>query len=120
MKVTRALLGMLVLIAGCSQPAPPGAADVTKSREEASLASLKSQYKPVITGIDVKGATLDVFVDNDQLISMDEPAEDQLKSQALARWKKIWVADHRGQHATLHVRLRNYYGETVFSESAKV
>jgi hypothetical protein len=119
MKASRALLAA-ALLAGCSQSAPQSAGDALAARENQALAPLKATYKPAITGIDAKGTTLDLFVDADQLDSMDEPVEDQMKAQALQRWKTVWKADHSGQHATLRVRLRNYFGEEVFSESAKV
>ncbi len=119
MNATRVLFAA-ALLAGCSQPAPPNAGEAIAARENQALASFKAQYQPVITGIDVKGATLDLFVDADRLISMDEPVEDQMKAQALQRWRALWKTDHPGKHATLRVRLRNYFGEEVFSESAKV
>ncbi len=119
MKATRALLAAL-LLAGCSQSAPRSGADAIAAREDQSVEPLKAQYQPVITGIDVKGPTLDVFIDVDRLNSMDEPVEDQMKAQALTRWRQTWRSNHPGQHATLRVRLRNYFGEEVFSESAKV
>jgi hypothetical protein len=119
MKASCALLASIVL-AGCSQPATQGTAGQTADREAAAFQPLKAKYAPVITGIDVKGTTLDLFVDADQLISMDEPVEDKMKAEALSRWRTIWKADNPGKHATLRVRLRNYYGETQFSESAKV
>jgi len=119
MKASRVLLAT-ALLTGCSQSAPQSAGDALAARENQALAPLKATYKPAITGIDVKGTTLDIFVDADQLESMDEPVEDQMKAQALQRWKTVWKADHPGKHATLRVRLRNYFGEEVFSESAKV
>lgn len=119
MKARRLLLAA-ALLAGCSQSAPQSAGDAVAAREVRGLAAFKAEYKPVITGVDVKGTTLDLFVDADQLNSMDEPVEDQMKSEALKRWQTIWKAGHPGQHATLRVRLRDYFGEEVFSESAKV
>ena len=118
MKALRALLAVLAL-AGCSQPAAP-AADPAAAREIQAVAPLKAQYKPVITGMDVKGATLDVFVDAEQFSSVDYDVEGAMKAQALKRWREVWKANHPGEHATLRVRLRNYFGEDVFSESAKV
>jgi hypothetical protein len=118
MKASRLLLAA-ALLAGCS-PAPQSAGDALAARENQALAPLKAQYKPVIAGIDAKGTTLDLFVDADQLNSMDESVEDQMKAQALQRWRALWKADHPGKRATLRVRLRNYFGEEIFSESAKV
>ena len=119
MKASRLLLAA-ALLCGCSQPAPQSAGDALAARENQALAPLKAQYKPVIAGIDAKGTTLDLFVDADQLNSMDELVEDQMKAQALERWRALWKANHHGKHATLRVRLRNYFGEEIFSESAKV
>ena len=119
MKASRVLL-VAALLAGCSQSAPPSAGDALAARENQALAPLKAAYKPAITGIDAKGTTLDLFVNADQLDSMDEPVEDQMKVQALRRWKSVWKGDHPGKHATLRVRLRNYFGEEVFSESTKI
>lgn len=119
MKAMRALLAVLVL-AGCSQPAPQTGADAIAAREDGALLPLKAQYKPVIMGIDVKGTTLDIFVDADQFNSMDDALEVQMKAQLLKRWRAAWTSDHPGRHATLSVRLRNYFGEELFSESAKV
>lgn len=119
MKALRALLAVLAL-AGCSQPAAPRAADPAAAREIQAITPLKAQYKPVITGIDVKGTTLDVFIDAEQFSSMDYDVDQAMKAQALKRWREAWKANHPGEHATLRVRLRNYFGEDVFSESAKV
>ncbi len=108
------------MLAGCSQPAPHGAADAAAARELRAVEPLKAQYKPVITGIDVKGATLDFFVDAELMSEMDGPVEQGMEDQALKRWRLAWTANNPGKHATLHVRFRNYFGEDVFSESAKV
>jgi len=118
MKASRLLLAA-ALLAGCSQTAPQSAADALAARENQALVPLKTQYKPVIAGIDVKGTTLDLFVDADLLNSMDESVEDQMKADALGRWRALWKANHPGKHATLRVRLRNYFGEEIFSESTK-
>ena len=119
MKAARALLAILML-AGCSQPAPQSAADAAAAPELRAVEPLKAQYKPVITGFDVNGTTLDVFVDAEAMSEMDGPVETQMKADALKRWRNVWKSNNPGKHATLHVRLRNYFGEIVFSESAKV
>lgn len=119
MKASRFLLAA-ALLAGCSQSAPQNPGEALAARENQALAPFKAKYKPVITGVDAKGTTLDLFIDEDQLNSMDEPVEDYMKAEALKRWQALWKADHPGKHATLRVRLRNYFGEEVFSESAKV
>ena len=118
MKAARAAIAGFLLLAGCSGgTSTNSAADPAKAREEAAIAPLKAKYSPVIQGIDAGGTRLDVFVDNDQLLSMDETAEDQLKADLLSQWRAAWKAGHPGKHAKLTVRLRNYYGETVFTET---
>jgi hypothetical protein len=89
-------------------------------KEQQQANALKPRYKDVITGTDVKGQTLTVFVDVNNLQSMDEPAEDQLKADVLANWKKIWSAAHPGKHAKLTVVLRDYFGNEVFTETTRV
>jgi len=119
MKAARALLAILML-AGCSQSAPSCTAETASAREASAIAPLKTQYKPVITGIDAKGTTLDIFVDAELMSEMDDPVEQAMEAQALKRWRESWKANNPGKHATLHVRFRNYFGEDVYSESAKV
>jgi hypothetical protein len=119
MKAARAILALLML-AGCSQPAPQGAADTAAAREQSAVAPLKVQYKPVITGFDVKGTTFDIFVDAELMSEMDGPVEQAMEDQALKRWRDAWKSNNPGKHATLHVRFRNYFGEDVYTESAKV
>jgi hypothetical protein len=119
MKVTRALLAILML-AGCSQPASSGSADTAEARELRAVEPLKTQYKPVITGIEATGTTLNIFVDAELMSEMDGPVEQAMEDQALKRWRETWKAGNPGKHATLRVRFRNYYGEDVYGESAKV
>jgi hypothetical protein len=63
--------------------------------------------------------TLVLFVDVNNLDSMDEPAEDAMKADALARWKSIWSAAHPGKHAKVTVVLRDYFGNEVFKETTR-
>jgi len=51
---------------------------------------------------------------------MDDPVEARMEADALKRWRDTWTSNNAGKHATLRVRFRNYFGEDVFSESAKV
>jgi hypothetical protein len=93
--------------------------DAVTVKDQQQAAALKSRYKDVITGTDIKGETLVVFVDVNNLYSMDEAAEDAMKADALARWKRIWSASHPGKHAKLTVVLRDYYGNEVFRETTR-
>ena len=62
----------------------------------------------------------DIFVDAELMSEMDGPVEQAMEDQALKRWRETWKAENPGKHATLRVRFRNYFGEDVFNESAKV
>jgi hypothetical protein len=88
-------------------------------KEQQQVAALKPRYKDVIMGTDVKGETLVIYVDVNAMYSMDEPAEDAMKADALARWKRIWSAAHPGKHAKLSVVLRDYFGNEVFRETTR-
>ena len=110
----------LLMLAGCSQPAPPSAADTAAVRESRAIEPLKTLYKPVIASIDAKGTTLEVFVDAEAMSEMDDPVEARMEADALKRWREAWKSSNAGKHATLRVRFRNYFGEDVYTESAKV
>lgn len=111
------LTGML--LGGCT-PTALSPAQRIAAHELQRLAPLQTQYKDVVTGLDVQGQTLSVFVDVDNLYSIDEQREDALKAQALARWRRVWSSAHPHAHATLTVLLRDYYGKTVFTERGRV
>lgn len=114
-----ALLAALLLSA-CAQPGPRTSADPAKAAEEQATASLKTQYKDIVSGTEADGTVLSVFVNLDNFQSMDESAEDALKAQALARWKSVWRDAHPHRHAKLRVRFRDYFGNDVYTESANV
>lgn len=106
-------------LAGCS--GTPGAAqNAHADQQQQQLDALKSRYKDVIMGTDAQGQTLAVYVDVNALDSMDEPVEDTMKADALARWKRAWRQANPGKHGNLRVVLRDYYGNELFSETARV
>lgn len=122
-KILAALVALAALFGGltaCSTTEKLRASnDPITIKEQQQAAALKPRYKDVITGTDVQGNTLVVFVDLNNLYSMDEPAEDAMKADALARWKRIWSEAHPGKHAKLNVVLRDYYGNEVFRETTR-
>lgn len=71
-------------------------------------------------GTEVKGEILVLYIDVNNLYSMDESAEDALRSQTLDQWKRIWIGAHPSTHMKLRVSLRDYYGNEVTGESARV
>ena len=118
--VCAAALALLALLPACSAPSDTGNADTVTAREQRSADVLKTRYKDVVTGTDVQGNTLAVFVDVNNMYSMDEQAEIDMKADALAQWKRIWSASHHGKHATLRLSMRDYYGKEVYAASTRV
>ena len=71
-------------------------------------------------GTDVKDRTLLVFVDMNNMSSMDETAEAAMKAQALALWAQVWSKAHPHRHAALRLSVRDYYGREVYTAAAHV
>jgi hypothetical protein len=121
-----ALIGMAALGAtttGCSSSGRATAsADPVATREQRAVDDLrlKQNYKDIVMGTDVKGETLVVYVDVNNLYSMDEQAEDALRSQTLEHWKRIWSAAHPHRHMKLRLSLRDYYGNELTGDTARV
>jgi hypothetical protein len=118
-----AVLGVLVLV-GCSANSPRAvatSADPSIAREQQAVdaLNLKQRYKDIVMGSEVKGTTLVVYIDVNNLYSMDESSEDALRSQTLAQWKRIWSAAHPKQHKLLRVSFRDYYGNEVVGNSTR-
>ncbi len=119
-----AVLGVLVLV-GCSvspsrtQAASEGLRAESEQRAVDAM-QLKQHYKDVVMGTEVKGDTLVVYVDVNNLYSMDQSDEDDLRAQTLAKWKRIWSAAHPKQHRALRVSYRDYYGNEVAGNATRV
>jgi hypothetical protein len=120
MTIFRTIIAAFALcaIAACAQ-ATQKPADRAAGREEAAVdkMQLKKQYKGVVMGTDVKGATLILYVDQDNLDSMDEAAEDAMLDRTLSGWKAAWAAAHPRAHAKLRLSLRDYYGKEILSKT---
>ncbi len=84
------------------------------------MAPLKSTYKDVVTGVEVKDRTLTMYVEPNALYSMDESAEAAMKADALNRWKKAWTTAHPHEHAVLRLVVRDYFGREISTSSATV
>jgi hypothetical protein len=106
------------VLAACSSPAP--SVNPVTAKEQSAVAPLKNTYKDVVTGVDVKGRTLILFVEPNAMYSMDEDAEAAMKADALARWKKAWSAAHPRQHATVRLSVRDYFGRELSSYTAAI
>ena len=115
-----ALLGPATLPAGCASSSTTGGVDPITAREQQAVSTLKTRYPDVVTGTDVQNRTLAVFVNLDQMYSMDEGSETAMKAQALKEWTHVWSAAHPHKHALLRLSLRDYYGKEVYSAQAHV
>src|SRR5579884_1286319 len=105
-------------LAACSAPAPRVNPVIVK--EQAAVAPLKSKYKDVITGLDVKDRTLIMYVEPNAMSSMDEDAEAAMKADALHRWEKAWTSAHPHQHGKLSLSVRDYFGRALSTRSVNV
>ncbi len=112
------------LLIGCASAPKPSARQVATDREAAalapSIARAKSRYKAVVMGSDIHADTLVISVDSEGLSQMDSDKEDALIAGLLTDWKRVWLQNHRGKHATLLLKFQNYYGQAELSRSIKV
>lgn len=106
------------VLAACSSPAP--SVNPVIAKEQSALAPLKTKYKDVVTGVDVKDRTLVLYVEPNAMYSMDEDSEAAMKADALARWKKIWGSAHPHRHGTLRLSVRDYFGRELSSHTATI
>lgn len=114
-----ALAALACALAGCAQkPAP--ASDPVAAKEQSALAVLKTKYPNVITGVDVKGRTLIVYVEPNAMYSMDEDSEAAMKAEALERWKKAWTSAHPHEHGVLRMVVNDYFGRELSKSSTTV
>ena len=113
------LVALACALAGCAQTAPANA-DPTLAKEQDAVAPLKTTYSNVITGVEVKDRTLVVYVEPNEMYSMDEDAEAAMKADALNRWKKAWTQAHPHQHGVVHMVVNDYFGRKLFTSSATI
>ena len=114
-----AVIMFATLLYACSGSGGSPSATI-EDREQHQVAVLKSEYKDVVMGTDVKGRTLSMFVDMNNMSSMDESAEADMKTQALALWARVWSKAHPHAHAALRLSVRDYCGREVYSATAHV
>jgi hypothetical protein len=112
------LAATVCALAACSAPAPKVNSAVAK--EQAAVAPLKTRYKDVVTGVEVRDRTLVLYVEPNAMLSMDQGAEDAMKADALNRWKRAWSSTHPHKHATLKLSVRDYFGRVLSTSSATV
>lgn len=115
-----AAFALLLLTAGCGAPSGGSSGNTVTDREQRQTDALKGRYKDIVTGTDVQDRTLAVYVDVDNMYSMDEDAEASMKRQALDLWTRVWAREHPHRHAVLRLSLRDYYGKEIYSSTAHV
>jgi hypothetical protein len=118
MRPIQVLAAAACALTACSAPAPHVNSLIAK--EQAAVAPLKSKYKDVITGLDVKDRTLIMYVEPNAMSSMDEDAEAAMKADALHRWQKAWTGAHPHQHGKLSLSVRDYFGREISTQSVNV
>jgi hypothetical protein len=107
----------LVVISACSGPSPQEAG---LAREMAYMQPMRSESNDTVVGFDIKGTQMSVGIDLNEWETIDDDADQAIKTEALRRWKTAWSKENPGKHATLTVRLVDYHGHEFFRETAKV
>ncbi len=83
------------------------------------MAPLKATFPDVVMGFDFHGATVDVSIDLNGLVSMDEEAEAAMKAKAVKQWQTTWRASHPHRHGVLTVRFIDFQGHPEFTLTTK-
>jgi hypothetical protein len=108
---------VLGVVCACGGPTPQ---EASLAREIAAMQPMRGAFDGTVVGFDAKDTRLDVGIDLNQWETIDDDADQAIKTEALDRWKKAWSKENPGKHATLTVRLIDYHGREFFRESAKV
>lgn len=107
----------IALLAACSSPS---AQEVAQNQELATLAPLKAKYQEVVTGFDFKpGETLIVSLDINNYNGMGDDDQDAMKKTIAATWRRAWQEAHPGQHAAIHLKLMDFIGRTIGTQTIK-
>ena len=106
----------LVVIGACSGPSPE---ETSLARETAYMQPMRAEHNDTVVGFDIHGTQMNVGIDLNEWETIDDAADQAIKTEAMARWKAAWTRENPGKHATLTVRLVDYHGHEFFRESAK-
>jgi len=106
-----------VVISACSGPSPQ---EASLAREMAYMQPMRSESNDTVVGFDIKGTQMNVGIDLNEWETIDDDADQAIRTEALSRWKTAWSKENPGKHATLTVRLVDYHGHEFFRETAKV
>ena len=108
-------------LCACASPQHHTAASIS-DRESAAVSPTIEHYKKdgPVTGFDVKGESLIVFIDSEKYSELDDDVESSMKSTLLNTWGRVWQTNHKGHAAVLHVVFQNYYGQVVDTLTKRV
>lgn len=107
----------IVTLAACASPSPQ---EATQNRELATLTPLKQKYQDVVTGFDFKpDETLVVSLDINNYNGMGDDDQAAMKKTIAATWRKAWQDAHPGEHATIHLKLMDFIGRTIGTQTIK-
>ncbi|MBV8689130.1 MAG: hypothetical protein JOZ59_03380 [Candidatus Eremiobacteraeota bacterium] len=121
LKLSLCFAAALIMLAGCAERGPASPGDQTKDQETREMQPVVDRYKSQsVMGFDIKGTTLMLNVDAEQWSELDEPAEIALRNAVLDAWARAWAKHHGGQHATVRLRVQNYYGQEITAQSKSV
>jgi hypothetical protein len=108
---------VIVLLSACTSPSPQ---EATQNQELATLTPLKQKYHDVVMGFDFKpGEMLIVSLDLNNYNGMGDDDQDAMKKTIAATWRKAWQEAHPGEHATIHLKLMDFIGRTIGTETIK-
>lgn len=108
------------LLTACSGGNTGSGAPSADDRAANGLLGLKSSYKGIVTGAEVRGTVAMIYVDANLLNQMDEDKELQLKAKALKQFEQLWKRSHPSAHAHLTVSFRDFTGAELITERGKV
>ena len=124
MVLTRAAFGIAIgiALAACSTPQqPPSATAQIAEDETRQMRPIVDRYKSQsVMGFDIKGTTLVLSVDAEGWSQLDESADIALRNAILDAWARVWAKHHPRQRAALRLRVQNYYGQEITSQTKPV
>ena len=109
-----------ISLAGCSAQGPSGGDQITVQETREMQPTIDRYKSQSVMGFDVKGATLMLNVDAEGWSQLDEPVELALRAAVLNAWARSWAKHHPRQHGVVRLRVQNYYGQEITSQSKSV
>jgi len=111
----------IALVACTSRSASSSGTSQVTEQEAHDLQPVIARYKSQsVMGFDVKGTTLAMNVDAEGWSELDESTDIAIRDAVLSAWAQSWETHHPRQHAVLHLRVQNYYGQEITTQSKSV